>query len=197
MVEIGERDDQADVVLVDEPAQRGDVAGVVDPRHERMVVGVVERGRERVEVGRDGRRAGAPERRDDVDALPRAGEEDRSHRPRLALPAAGLALVGAAEERERRAQQDQQVGEPRAVLDVPDVQLDPLVPGERGAAVDLRPARDPRQDVEPLALALGVLLDLIAERRAAGRSRSCPRARRSRAAAARRATCGAESRRRA
>ena len=31
--------------------------------------------------------------------------------------------------------------------------------------MDLRPARDPRQDVEPLPLALGVLLHLIAERR--------------------------------
>ena len=58
-------------------------------------------------------------------------------------PAAGLALVRAAEEREWRTEQDQQVGERRAVLDVPDVQLDPLVPGERRAAVDLRPARDP------------------------------------------------------
>ena len=79
MVEIGERDDQPDVVLVDEPVQEGDVAGIVDPRRDRVVVGVPEGRRQRIEVGRDGRRAGARERRDDVDALPRAGEEDRSH----------------------------------------------------------------------------------------------------------------------
>src|SRR5687768_3325642 len=84
---------------------------------------------------------------------------------RLALPAARLALVRAAEECERRAQEDQHVRERRAVLDVPDVVLDPLLPGERGATVDLRPAGDPRRHVEPLALALVVALDLVAERR--------------------------------
>ena len=61
------------------------------------------------EVGSDRRRAGACKRRDDVHALPCAGEEDRSHRPRLALPPTGLAMVGAAEERERRAQEDQPI----------------------------------------------------------------------------------------
>ena len=79
LVEVGERDDQADVVLGDECRERGDVAGAVDARDERVVVGVVERGRERVGVGRDRRRAGAAEGRDDVHALPGAGEEDGGH----------------------------------------------------------------------------------------------------------------------
>ena len=48
----------------------------------------------------------------------------------------------------------------RAVLDVPEVELDPLGPRQRRAAVDLRPAGDPRLDREPAALALGVLLHL-------------------------------------
>ena len=38
--------------------------------------------------------------------------------------------------------------------------------GNVGAAVDLRPAGDARLDVEPVQLALVVLLDLVAERRA-------------------------------
>src|SRR6266508_2062970 len=84
---------------------------------------------------------------------------------RLAMPAAGGALVGAAEERKRRPQQDLQVDERRTVLDIPDVQLDPLVPWERCAAVDLRPAGQPGLDLEPAALALAVLLDLVGERR--------------------------------
>ena len=79
MVEIGERNDQAHVVLGDELRERVDVARVVDPRRERAAVGVVERRRERVEVDRDRRRAGAGEGGDDVDALARAREEDRSH----------------------------------------------------------------------------------------------------------------------
>ena len=80
VVEIGERDDQPHVVDGDEVAKGADVAEVVDPRHERAVVGVVERGRERVDVGRDRRRAGAAERRDDVDALAGAREERRRSR---------------------------------------------------------------------------------------------------------------------
>ena len=39
----------------------------------------VERGRERVDVSCDGRRTGAVEGVDDVDALPRAREEHRRH----------------------------------------------------------------------------------------------------------------------
>jgi len=47
------------------------------------------------------------------------------------------------------------------VLDVPEVELDPLGPGELRATVDLRPAGDPRLDVEPVPLALVVLIHLV------------------------------------
>src|SRR5438876_11195079 len=67
-------------------------------------------------------------------------------------PATRLALVVAAEQRERSAQQDQQVGLRAAVLDVPEVELDPLRPRQRRAAVDLRPACDSRLHLEPPAL---------------------------------------------
>ena len=70
------------------------------------------------------------------------------------LPATGLALVRAAEERERRPEQDLQVERGRAVLDVPDVELDPVGPRQLGPPVDLRPAGDPRLHVEPVQLAL-------------------------------------------
>ena len=79
LVEVGERDDETDVVLRDEPGERRDIPGVVDAWDERAVVRVVQRRRERIEVGRDRGRAGASERADDVDALARAGEEDRGH----------------------------------------------------------------------------------------------------------------------
>src|SRR5947209_6884301 len=81
-------------------------------------------------------------------------------------PATRLALVVAAEERERSAQQDQQVGLRAAVVDVPEVELDPLRPRQRCAPVDLRPAGDPGLHVEPPALPRVVLLDLVAQRRA-------------------------------
>src|SRR5439155_22731841 len=80
------------------------------------------------------------------------------------LPATRPALVRAAEEGARRAHQDLHVDERRAVLDVPEVELDPLGPGEPGAPVDLRPARDPGPDVEPVALPPVVLFDLVAAR---------------------------------
>src|SRR5215831_14093790 len=83
----------------------------------------------------------------------------------VSLPATRLALVRAAEERARRAEKDLQVTARRAVLDVPEVELDPLGPREAGAALDLRPAGDARPDVEPVALPLVVLLDLVAQRR--------------------------------
>src|ERR687885_657201 len=83
----------------------------------------------------------------------------------LRAPATGLALVRAGEERERRAREDLQVEPRRAVLDVPDVELDPLVPRQPRAAVDLRPAGDPRLHVQPPALVRRVLLHLVAKRR--------------------------------
>src|SRR5215470_12130548 len=86
-------------------------------------------------------------------------------RPGIA-PAARLALVRAADEREGRPEQDQQVGLPVTVADVPEVELDPLGPGERGATVNLRPTGDARLHVEAVALALVVALDLVAQRRA-------------------------------
>src|SRR5712671_3513585 len=81
------------------------------------------------------------------------------------LPATGLSLVGAAEESARRPQHDLRVDERGAVFDVPEVELDPLGPGELRAAMDLRPAGDPRLDVEPVSLALVVLLDLVTQGR--------------------------------
>ena len=87
LVEVGERDDQANVVLRDERGKRRDVAGAVDARDERQVVGVVERGRHRVGVGGDGRRTGPAEGRDDIHALPGAGEEDGGHGRKRVLPA--------------------------------------------------------------------------------------------------------------
>src|SRR5687768_74527 len=86
--------------------------------------------------------------------------------PRKAsAPTTGSAAVGAAEEREGRAEEDLEVDLGRAVPDVPDVELDPLRPRQRRASVHLRPAREPRADVEPVPLVLVVLLDLVAQRR--------------------------------
>ncbi len=79
VVEVGERDDERDVVLGDERAQRGQVRRVVDARDERVAVGVVERRRERVDVRRERRRAGARERAEDVDPLAGAREEHGRH----------------------------------------------------------------------------------------------------------------------
>ena len=53
-----------------------------------------------------------------------------------------------------------QVEPERRVLDVPEVELDPLGPGEGGAALDLRPAGDAGADREAAALALRVAVDL-------------------------------------
>ncbi len=51
------------------------------------------------------------------------------------------------------------------MVDVPDVELDLLGPGERRAALDLRPPGEPRKHLEPAALVVGVPVDLVAERR--------------------------------
>src|SRR5207248_6167853 len=79
-------------------------------------------------------------------------------------PAAGLALVRAGEEGERRSREDLQVEPGRAVLDVPDVELDPIVPRQACSSVDLRPAGDAGPDVETPALSRRVALDLVRER---------------------------------
>src|SRR5205807_2023729 len=54
------------------------------------------------------------------------------------------------------------------VLDVPDVELDAVVPGQCRAAIDLGPAGDPRLHLEPATLARRVALDLVGK----GRSRA-------------------------
>ena len=74
--------------------------------------------------------------------------------------------TGAGEHHPRAAPQDLEVQAPRAVLDVPQVELDPRAPRQRRAAVDLRPTGDARADGEAAAFALGVLRDLRRQRRA-------------------------------
>ena len=61
--------------------------------------------------------------------------------------------------------EDLQVDARRAVLHVPDVELDPVGPRQLRAAVDLRPAGQAGTDREALALSLGVALYLVAEGR--------------------------------
>jgi hypothetical protein len=60
------------------------------------------------------------------------------------------------------------------VLDVPEVQLDALRPRQGGTAVDLGPAGDPGADRQPSQLALGVLRDLVRQRRARPDDRHLP-----------------------
>src|SRR5262245_56677206 len=84
---------------------------------------------------------------------------------RLRPPPSGRTAVGTPEERERRSQEDREIHAWGAVVDVPDVELDPVRPRERGAAVDLGPAGEPGPHLEAAALVLVVLLDLVAERR--------------------------------
>src|SRR4029079_17581489 len=90
--------------------------------------------------------------------------DELRHGLRLRPPAAPGTAVGPAEEGERRPQQDLQVDLRRAMLDVPDVELDPLRPRKLRTAVHLGPAGEPRAEVETVALVLVVLLDLVAER---------------------------------
>src|SRR5207248_10847864 len=91
--------------------------------------------------------------------------EDSPRWLRRCMPAAGIAFVRAAEEGSWCPGEDPQVEEGRAVLDVPDVELDPLRPGQHSAAVHLRPAGDAGLHVEPVPLPFVVLLDLVAQRR--------------------------------
>jgi hypothetical protein len=79
LVEVGQGNDEADVVLGDECRELGDVTGVVDAQDELVSIGVVQRRSEWVDVGRDRRGAGSAERGDDVDPLAGAGEEDCGH----------------------------------------------------------------------------------------------------------------------
>ena len=65
------------------------------------------------------------------------GGGDADHGLGVVLPAAGRTLVGAAEQCERRPGEDQQVGPPVAVPDVPEVELDAVGPAAmrgRGSA---------------------------------------------------------------
>jgi hypothetical protein len=75
-VEVGERDDRADVVLGAQLGERRHVVGIVDARRGEAVVRGVLRGCERIRVGGDRRRV-LGEGGDDVVALADAGEEDR------------------------------------------------------------------------------------------------------------------------
>src|SRR5262249_46931491 len=53
----------------------------------------------------------------------------------------------------------------RAVVDVPDVELDPVLPRDGGPSVDLRPAGDARLDLQPASLARRVALHLVRQGR--------------------------------
>src|SRR3954464_12952020 len=66
----------------------------------------------------------------------------------------------AGEQQSYRPAEDPEVEPERAVLDVIDVELDPLFPRDAGAAVDLRPACQSRLYLEPAALVRGVGVDL-------------------------------------
>ena len=123
----------------------------------------------------------------------------RRARGTRAAPAAGVALVEplAAEDDRGGAQEDLEVEPQRAVLDVPEVELDPLVPRQRRAAVDLGPAGDAGAQREAAALAVGVLLDLHRDRGARADDRHVALEDVDEVRAARRSRSGAGPRRRA
>lgn len=52
------------------------------------------------------------------------------------------------------------------MIDVPDVQLDPLRPGQSVASLDLRVARHTGSDLEPPSLGRVIVHDLLGQRRA-------------------------------
>src|SRR3954465_534140 len=79
-------------------------------------------------------------------------------------PTARLALVRPSEQCGGRPREDFCIGPRRAVLDVPDVQLDAFVPRQPRTSVNLSPARDAGLDVEASPLSRRVLLDLVRER---------------------------------
>src|SRR5688572_22699952 len=73
----------------------------------------------------------------------------------------------AAERREHRAEEDLDVRQRRLeVVDVLEVELDPIGPHDLVAAFELRPAGDPGPHLEAAALALVVALHLVGKRRA-------------------------------
>ena len=79
LVEIGQRHDQADVVLLDKRTQSRNVIRVVHPRDKRVLVGVVERRCKWVGVDCNGCGAGSAERAHDVHTLPGTCEENGRH----------------------------------------------------------------------------------------------------------------------
>ena len=107
----------------------------------------------------------------------RARGRPLGRRRRLA-PAAGLAAVEpvAGDRHAGAEREDAQVEPQRRVLEVPEVELDPLGPGQRRAAVDLRPAGEARARVQPPALAVGVAVDLDLHASGAGRRATSRRA---------------------
>src|SRR4051794_9311646 len=79
-------------------------------------------------------------------------------------PPAGLALVCPSEQCGGRPREDLEIDPRRAVLDVPDVELDAFVPRQPRTSVNLSPAGDAGLDVEASPLSRRVLLDLVRER---------------------------------
>ena len=81
MVEVVQRNDEANVVLPHELRDSRNVAGIGDSWNDRPTIRVVQRRRERIGVSAERDRSGTPKRLDDVDALARAREQDH-HEPR-------------------------------------------------------------------------------------------------------------------
>ena len=75
-VEVVQRDDEADVVLLTERRRASARTRVGDPRDDDLPVAVVQSGRERVGVDAERDRARGAERAGDVDALADRGEHD-------------------------------------------------------------------------------------------------------------------------
>src|SRR5918994_2905451 len=105
--------------------------------------------------------------------LSRAGRISRQRAPSSMLSASASVIRGLASpfveppparQQPRRSSQDPQVETQRAMVHVPDIELDSLLPAQRCAAVHLRPAGDPGLHFEPTALPGRVLLDLLLDR---------------------------------
>src|SRR5919106_2814076 len=60
------------------------------------------------------------------------------------------------------------------MVDVPDVELDPVLPRDAGPPIDLGPPREPRLDLQPPTLPRRVQLDLRGERGARADDRHLP-----------------------